>query len=262
MEFSNTITIDRSRHDVFEFLADLENVPKWNYAIVETRKTSDEPVHVGTTYRQVRSLPSRSEETLQVTELEPDRRFAVHGSLGPFVGTLTYELEDVRGSTRVTNKADLEARGIKGSQRRSSLVAFVRQLEQISRSSSNSSRARGRDSGGAAPDRGGPLDPRPTHSERSSAESAHPALNGWCTVPRSMTRFLRATPDPACCPRWPHGQSGSARAEGKRVRHAASLDTSRRCTRDGRVSRAEHPAVAHATARYGGRGARLDRDLA
>ncbi|HET7869619.1 MAG TPA: SRPBCC family protein [Actinomycetota bacterium] len=113
MEFSNAITIDRSRHDVFEFLADLENVPKWNYAIVETRKTSDGPVHVGTTYRQVRSLPSRSEETLQVTELEPDRRFAVHGSLGPFMGTLTYELEDVRGSTRLTNKADLEARGIK-----------------------------------------------------------------------------------------------------------------------------------------------------
>lgn len=48
-----------------------------------------------------------------MTELEPDRRFAVHGSLGPFVGTLTYELEDVRGSTRLTNKADLEARGIK-----------------------------------------------------------------------------------------------------------------------------------------------------
>jgi carbon monoxide dehydrogenase subunit G len=113
MEFSNTITIERSRHDVFEFLSDLENIPKWNYAIVETRKTSDGPVRVGTTYRQVRSLPSRSEETLQVTELEPDRRFSVHGVLGPFEGTLSYEFEEIGGSTRLTNGADLEAHGIK-----------------------------------------------------------------------------------------------------------------------------------------------------
>ena len=113
MEFLNTITIERSPHDVFVFVSDLENVPKWNYAIVETRKISDGPVRVGATYRQVRSLPSRSEETLQVIELEPDRRFAVQGGLGPFEGRLTYEFEKIGGSTRLTNKADLQARGIK-----------------------------------------------------------------------------------------------------------------------------------------------------
>jgi uncharacterized protein YndB with AHSA1/START domain len=112
MDFTNTVTIDRPAHDVFRFVANLENVPKWNYAIVETRKTSDGPVGIGTTYRQIRSLPTRSEETLQVTELEPDRRFAVQGDLGPFVGTLTYEFEDVNGRTRLTNRADLEGRGL------------------------------------------------------------------------------------------------------------------------------------------------------
>jgi carbon monoxide dehydrogenase subunit G len=112
MEFSNAITIERPPHDVFAFVSDLENVPKWNYAIAETRKASEGPVTVGTTYRQVRSLPNRSEETLRVTEFEPDRRFAFEGGLGPFEGTLTYELEEIGGSTRLTNKADLEARGI------------------------------------------------------------------------------------------------------------------------------------------------------
>jgi carbon monoxide dehydrogenase subunit G len=112
MEFSNAITIERSPHDVFEFVSDLENVPKWNYAIVETRKASEGPVAVGTTYRQVRSLPNRSEETLRVTEFEPDRRFGFEGGLGPFEGTLIYELEEIGGDTRLTNKADLEARGI------------------------------------------------------------------------------------------------------------------------------------------------------
>jgi carbon monoxide dehydrogenase subunit G len=112
MQFSNTITIERSPRDVFEFISDLENVPKWNYAIVETRKASEGPVAVGTTYRQVRSLPNRSEETLQVTEFQPDRRFAFEGGLGPFEGTLTYEVEEIGGRTRLTNDADLQPRGI------------------------------------------------------------------------------------------------------------------------------------------------------
>ena len=112
MEFTNSITIERTPHDVFAFVSNLENVPKWNYAIVETRKESEGPVTVGTMYRQVRSLPSRSEETLQVTEFEPDRRFAFEGGLGPLEGTLTYELEEVGESTRLTNRADLQARGI------------------------------------------------------------------------------------------------------------------------------------------------------
>ena len=112
MRFSNQITIGRPPHEVFEFVADPENIPKWNYAIEETKKTSGGPVGVGTTYRQVRTIPSRSEESLEVTELEPEQRFAIHGALGPFVGTLTYDFEDVDGSTRLTNTADLEASGL------------------------------------------------------------------------------------------------------------------------------------------------------
>lgn len=38
--FTNVVTINRPAHDVFAFLADFENVPKWNYAITETRKSS------------------------------------------------------------------------------------------------------------------------------------------------------------------------------------------------------------------------------
>jgi uncharacterized protein YndB with AHSA1/START domain len=112
MRFENAVVIDRPAREVFAFLADLENVPRWNYAIESTSKTSDGPVRVGTTYRQVRTLPSRSEESLEVTELEPDRRLAVRGDLGPFAGTLTYVLEETDGRTRLVNTADLEARGV------------------------------------------------------------------------------------------------------------------------------------------------------
>ncbi len=112
MHFTNSITIDRPPGDVFAYVSDLENVPEWNYAIISTRKVSDGPVSVGTAYRQVRSLPRRSEETLQVAEMQPDRRFVVQGQIGPFVGSLKYDVEDIGGRTRLTNTVDLEGRGL------------------------------------------------------------------------------------------------------------------------------------------------------
>ena len=80
--FENTVTIRRSVEDVFSFLADLENVPKWNYAIVETRKVSAGPVGVGTIYQQVRSVPSRSEEHLEVTAYTLPSSWRYEVSLG------------------------------------------------------------------------------------------------------------------------------------------------------------------------------------
>jgi uncharacterized protein YndB with AHSA1/START domain len=112
VRFANSVTIQRSPHDVFEFLAEFENVPKWNYAIVETRKTSEGAVGVGTTYRQVRSIPSRSEEEFVVTEFELDRKLAIRGTLGPLEGTLAYILEPIANGTRLTNEADLEGHGL------------------------------------------------------------------------------------------------------------------------------------------------------
>jgi Polyketide cyclase / dehydrase and lipid transport len=82
--FQNTVTIRREIEDVFAFLADFENVRTWNYAIVETKKTSSGPVAVGTTYRQIRSIPDRSEERFEVTALEPSNRLDVHGNIWAF----------------------------------------------------------------------------------------------------------------------------------------------------------------------------------
>ena len=112
MHFENTVTIQRPPDEVFEYLAHFENVPEWNYAIVKTQQTSDGPVGVGTTYKQARSLPSPSEEAFEVTEFDPDRRLAIRGDLGPFEGTLTYDLESVPDGTKITNSADLRAHGL------------------------------------------------------------------------------------------------------------------------------------------------------
>jgi hypothetical protein len=106
--FQNMVTIRRAIEDVFAFLADFENVPTWNYAIVETKKTSPGPVGVGTTYRQIRSIPDRSEEGFKVTAFEPTSRLEVHGDIGPFIATISYLLTPTGDGTRLTNVVDLK----------------------------------------------------------------------------------------------------------------------------------------------------------
>jgi uncharacterized membrane protein len=49
--FQNNITIARPAGEVFAFLADLRNIPLWNYAIARTVPTSPGPAGVGATYR-------------------------------------------------------------------------------------------------------------------------------------------------------------------------------------------------------------------
>jgi uncharacterized protein YndB with AHSA1/START domain len=105
--FQNTVTIRRPIEDVFAFLADFENIPTWNYAIEQTRKTSPGPIGVGTTYRQIRTIPSRSEEGFEVTGFEPTRRLEIRGDIGPFAATVSYLLAPMGGTTQLTNAVDL-----------------------------------------------------------------------------------------------------------------------------------------------------------
>src|SRR5262249_58687597 len=108
MQSATTIPIARRPAEVFAYLAHFENVPRWNYAISDTRKTSSGPVGVGSHYRQTRTLPTQSEETFEVTEFEPDRRLSIRGGLGPFHGDVTYQLAPAGSGTPPTNTMNLQ----------------------------------------------------------------------------------------------------------------------------------------------------------
>ena len=106
--FQNTITIARPAEEVFALLADLRNRPRWNYAIARTVPTSPRPAGVGATYRQTRTIPRRSEESLEITVFEPPSRIAIKGQLGPFHATTSYLLKPAAGGTQLANDVELE----------------------------------------------------------------------------------------------------------------------------------------------------------
>jgi uncharacterized membrane protein len=111
MRFTNTIMINRPSDQVFAYLADLENLPHWNYAIEETRQVSAGPVAVGSRFRQVRSVPTRREESLEVVELDPGRRLTVRGTLNTIPAELEYSIEPDAGTARLRNTVDLAVHG-------------------------------------------------------------------------------------------------------------------------------------------------------
>jgi|SRR5215216_829977 len=74
LKFENTIRIDRPIDEVFSYLSDFENIPKWNYYVLEVRQRSKSPIGVGTTYHQVRKT---DEQVFRITEFEPNHMVAV-----------------------------------------------------------------------------------------------------------------------------------------------------------------------------------------
>jgi len=110
-EFTDVVIIERPPADVFAFLANLENVPRWNNAITKTWKTSIGPVGVGSTFAQTREVPSHRQEELVVVAYEPNAHLIVDGTLAGLPATIDYSLQDLHGRTELTNQIDLRLRG-------------------------------------------------------------------------------------------------------------------------------------------------------
>jgi uncharacterized protein YndB with AHSA1/START domain len=72
--FENQITINRPVGEVFEFLADLKNLPKWNYFLKAVTQTSTGSPGVGATYHQIRRS---DQQHLRIREFERDRLLVV-----------------------------------------------------------------------------------------------------------------------------------------------------------------------------------------
>ncbi len=105
--FFNTVQIDRPIGEVFGFLSDLENLPKWNYYVLEVTKLSSGPIQVGTAYHQVRAT---DEQDLVITDLEPNRRIAVRTLPGSsFDLEMTLTLDQHGDATLVRDEWKLES---------------------------------------------------------------------------------------------------------------------------------------------------------
>jgi carbon monoxide dehydrogenase subunit G len=82
------ITIDRPVEEVFAFLTDAANHPKWDRSSVAMELEQPGPWRTGTTFREVRRTgPGTSAIRSTIAELEPNRRMEIRSLSGaPFQG--------------------------------------------------------------------------------------------------------------------------------------------------------------------------------
>src|SRR5215208_2967570 len=97
-----SVLIARPIADVFEFVEDARNRPRWDDSVDSEELTSPEPIGVGTTVRtRMRSMGRDYVLDWRIAEHEPPRRQTIESTAGPFPTTLRYELTPVDGGTRV-----------------------------------------------------------------------------------------------------------------------------------------------------------------
>ncbi len=110
---SETVEINRPAGEVFAYLSDLNNDPKWQKTIVEAKYTSEGPVAVGTTgVHRGKGLGKTFDFGWEMTEYEEPRRAGWKFISGPFSGTDGYTLESTPGGTKLTHAAELQPHGL------------------------------------------------------------------------------------------------------------------------------------------------------
>jgi uncharacterized protein YndB with AHSA1/START domain len=107
----HTVTVARPVEEVFAFLADGENDPRWRGGVLDVAHVSGEGV--GARYRQgVRGpMGRRVAADYEVTEFEPPRLRAFRATAGPVRPEGRYELEPTAEGTRVRFSLQYTPRG-------------------------------------------------------------------------------------------------------------------------------------------------------
>ena len=107
------IIIDRPVEEVFDFVADERNEPRYNPRMTRAEKTSTGPVGTGTRYKAQTMARGRPVEmSIETTGYDRPRRLASTTCLAVMTVRGALSFEPVRGGTLMHWSWDLEPRGL------------------------------------------------------------------------------------------------------------------------------------------------------
>lgn len=113
VKMEHSVVINRPIEEVFAFLTRPENGLQFRAGLLEAEQTSEGPMGVGTTWREVEQfLGRRSESTYEVTQYEPNTRLRFRSTSGPMPAEATETFELVEGGTRVNVTFEVELGGL------------------------------------------------------------------------------------------------------------------------------------------------------
>jgi len=96
------ILVSRPLDEVFAFVGDVRNRPRWDESVDSEELTSPEPIGVGSTVRtRLRSMGREYQYTWEIVEHDPPNRMRVQSTSGPFPTTLVFQFLDRDDKTEV-----------------------------------------------------------------------------------------------------------------------------------------------------------------
>ena len=110
---NETLEINRPLPEVFDYVANVENVQKWQPAVIEVKRITEGPIRVGTQFAEVANMMGkRVRTTCEITEHELNKRFSFKGrSDGPLEYESTYTFESMGSGTRIHITGIFRAKG-------------------------------------------------------------------------------------------------------------------------------------------------------
>src|SRR6478752_6337598 len=123
--FRVRIDINRPATDVFAFVAEARNMPRWYDAVERVAEVTPATPTRAAGYRITRSLPGgRADNIVEVTESTPSLTVTFESREGPTPFRYRYAVEPNGSGCRLTLDADISSAGLPGSLARLDRVAI------------------------------------------------------------------------------------------------------------------------------------------
>lgn len=115
IKVEESVVIQRPIEEVFAFLADQTNAPRWQSGLLEVRRVTDEPIGLGTKHTAVRKFMGRRlEATNEYVVYEPNKEVTFTGTANSADFTHSYFTESTAEGTKVTSRMEMESKGLFG----------------------------------------------------------------------------------------------------------------------------------------------------
>ncbi len=112
ISIENNVFIDRAPDDVFAFVFEPANAAQWQEGVVLAEFTSESPMGVGSTWRNVSKIVGREMDIeFEVIDYDPPHRFCYKSISGPIQNKTCVTFEPLNGGTLVTFSGEGEASG-------------------------------------------------------------------------------------------------------------------------------------------------------
>ncbi|QKG23491.1 SRPBCC family protein [Actinomadura verrucosospora] len=115
MTFEISLRIHRPPAEVFAYVADFRNMPRWYQAVERVTATTTTATGKGAQFSMVRSLPGGSARNdVEVTAYTPGEEVAFSSTSGPTPFRYHYLIEPIPGGTRLTLNGQISGAGLPG----------------------------------------------------------------------------------------------------------------------------------------------------